>query len=126
MPHDCGRADPRDVDASDQSAGQDGRSHPELPSALEQIRVHAPELRSAFAALGAHDIRVFGSVARGEESDASDVDLLVDLEPGRGLFVLPRLQRAAEALLGCHVDVIPANGERTELVERLLREAIPL
>lgn len=54
--------------------------------------------------------RVFGSIARGEDSDASDIDLLVDREPGATLFDLGALQDELESLLACRVDVVtPAD-----------------
>jgi predicted nucleotidyltransferase/DNA-binding XRE family transcriptional regulator len=96
------------------------------PSALTLVREHAGELRTALGALGAVDIRVFGSVARGDETETSDVDLLVDLETDAGLFALLRMQSAAEAILGRSVDVAPVSGLKPDVAERVLREAVPL
>ncbi|HKH07428.1 MAG TPA: helix-turn-helix domain-containing protein [Agromyces sp.] len=95
-------------------------------SALTFVREHADELRTALGALGAVDIRVFGSVARGDETESSDVDLLVDLEADAGLFALLRMQSAAEAILGRSVDVAPSSGLKPDVAERVLREAVPL
>ncbi|MBI2320978.1 MAG: nucleotidyltransferase family protein [Chloroflexi bacterium] len=75
---------------------------------------------------GASNVRVFGSVARGDEDAASDIDLLVDLEPGRSLFDLGGLLMDIEELLGCRVDVVTEAGLRPRLRERVLNEAIPL
>ncbi len=55
------------------------------------------------------NIRVFGSVARGEDSADSDVDLLVDVPPGMGLLGLARLQRELEDILEAPVDLVPAD-----------------
>ncbi|MBI4505153.1 MAG: nucleotidyltransferase family protein [Chloroflexi bacterium] len=75
---------------------------------------------------GASNVRVFGSVARGDEDAASDLDLLVDLEPGRSLFDLGGLLMDIEELLGCRVDVVTEAGLRPRLRERVLNEAMPL
>jgi uncharacterized protein len=75
---------------------------------------------------GARDVRVFGSVARDEADEASDLDFLVDLAPGRTLFDLGGLQFELEAILGCRVDVVTAKGLKARIRERVLREAVPL
>lgn len=75
---------------------------------------------------GAGNVRVFGSAARGDESADSDVDLLVDLEPGVGLLELGRLRSELEALLGRSVDVVPAAGLKPHVAARVERELIPL
>src|SRR5258706_15493665 len=54
---------------------------------------------------GARNVRVFGSVARGEAEETSDLDLLVDMEPGRSLLDLSALERELSELLGCRVEV---------------------
>jgi predicted nucleotidyltransferase len=73
---------------------------------------------------GAHDVRLFGSVARGEERPDSDIDFLVTLEPGRTLLDLVRLESKLEALLGCPVDVATVAGLREPVRSSALREAI--
>jgi predicted nucleotidyltransferase len=81
-------------------------------------------IRATAAARGARDVRLFGSVARGEESERSDVDLLVTLEPGRTLLDLARLEIELERLLGRHVDVVTEAGLREPLRSTALREAV--
>lgn len=71
-------------------------------------------------------MRVFGSVARGEESDDSDIDLLVDLDEGVGLVTLIALGRELGDIFGREVDVVPAAGVKQEIQSVVLREAIPL
>ncbi len=71
-------------------------------------------------------VRVFGSVARGDANDDSDVDLLVSFEPGASLFDLIHLQEDAEQLIGSPVDVVSEGGLSPFLEERILREAVPL
>jgi predicted nucleotidyltransferase len=75
---------------------------------------------------GAKSIRLFGSVARGEEDASSDIDFLVEMESGRSLFDLGGLQMDLQELLGHRVDVVTEAGLRARLRERVLREAIPL
>ena len=92
------------------------------------IRERLAELRDAIqtaaAASGAIDIRVFGSVARGQEQDESDIDFLVSLKPGRTLLDLARLELRLEELLGQRVDVVTENGLREPIRSRVLREAV--
>ena len=75
---------------------------------------------------GASNIRIFGSVARGEADPKSDIDLLVDLEPGRSIFDLGGLLMDLQELLGQNVDVVTERGLRERIRERVLEEAIPL
>lgn len=75
---------------------------------------------------GAYNVRIFGSVARGEATPDSDVDFLVNLEPGRSLLDHAALILELEALLGCKVDVATERGLRERIRHRVLQEAIPL
>jgi len=76
------------------------------------------------ASCGASDVRLFGSVARGEDDEASDVDLLIRLEPGRSLLDLVRLESRLEELLGRSVDVVTEASLNEPTRSRALREAI--
>jgi hypothetical protein len=67
----------------------------------ELIREKRREILDIAAKHGAYNVRLFGSVARGEADEASDVDILVELEPERSLFDLGGLLMDLEALLGC-------------------------
>ncbi|PDW02930.1 nucleotidyltransferase family protein [Candidatus Viridilinea mediisalina] len=75
---------------------------------------------------GASNVRVFGSVARGEENDYSDIDLLVDLEPGRTLLDLGGLLMDLRELLQVQVDVGTTAMLKERIRDRVLAEAIPL
>jgi predicted nucleotidyltransferase len=75
---------------------------------------------------GAYNVRVFGSVARGEADQKSDIDLLVELEPGRSIFDLGGLLMDLQDLLGHKVDVVTERGLRERIRERVLKEAVPL
>jgi predicted nucleotidyltransferase len=75
---------------------------------------------------GAQNVRVFGSVARGESSESSDVDFLVQFSPGVTLLNHNALVRELETLLGGKVDVVSERGLKARIKERILKEAIPL
>jgi uncharacterized protein len=75
---------------------------------------------------GAHNIRVFGSVARGDADESSDIDLLVDFEPDRSLLDHAALVLDLEELLGRKVDVVTEKGIYWLLRRRILKEARPL
>ncbi len=75
---------------------------------------------------GASNVRVFGSVARGEADAESDIDLLVDMEPGRTLFDLSELLTDLQHLLGHDVDIVTEKGLHDRIRERVLKEAVPL
>ena len=74
----------------------------------------------------AGEVRVFGSVARGDNTRASDLDLLIATRPGCSLFDLGGLLADLEDLLHCRVDLVTDDGLKPRLRERVLREAIPL
>jgi predicted nucleotidyltransferase len=94
---------------------------------LEELRDRRREeiLRVA-ARRGARNVRVFGSVARGDSDEKSDVDFLVEMEPGRTLFDLSGLLLDLESLLQVSVDVVTERGLRPRVRERVLAEAVPL
>jgi len=75
---------------------------------------------------GARNVRIFGSVARGDEKENSDVDLLVEMEPGRSLLDRVALGQDLEDLLGLKVDVVTEKGLHRLIRERVLRETVPL
>ena len=75
---------------------------------------------------GASNVRIFGSVARGEAGPQSDLDVLVDLDPGRSLFDLGAFLMDLQDLLGCKVDVVTEKGLHWYVRARVLEEAVPL
>lgn len=75
---------------------------------------------------GARNVRLFGSVATGHDGPASDVDLLVDVGPEVGLFALGLMRSDAERILQVAVDIVPANGLKPDVAERIRSEAIAL
>jgi predicted nucleotidyltransferase len=86
---------------------------------------HAEILRIA-GRYGAHNVRVFGSVARAEADERSDIDFLVEMEPGRSLFDLGGMQSELESALGCPVDVVTEKALKARIRSRVLQEAIPV
>jgi predicted nucleotidyltransferase len=90
------------------------------------IKEKREEILRLAAKHGAYNVRLFGSVARGEADSLSDVDVLVDLEPGRNLLDLGGLLMELQELLGCKVDVVPEKGLRSRIRQRVLHEAVPL
>jgi predicted nucleotidyltransferase len=92
----------------------------------ELLKDRREDILNIAAQHGAHNVRVFGSVARGEARPDSDVDLLVELEPGRSLLDLGGLLMDLQTLLGREVDVVTDKGLRDRIRARVLQEAKPL
>jgi uncharacterized protein len=90
------------------------------------LRTRREEIIRVAAQHGARNVRIFGSVARGEARPDSDVDILVDVDPGRSLLDLGALLVDLEDLLGCDVDVVTEPVLRPRLRQRVIREAVPL
>ena len=90
------------------------------------LKSRREEIISIAAKHGARNVRVFGSVARGEADDKSDIDLLVEFESGRSLLDHAGLWLELQDLLGCKVDVVSERGIKPRIRERVLREAVPL
>ena len=111
------------------------RSQPEISRLLRfhgstelgrRVTQHRSEILAILARGGARRPKVFGSVANGSDLPGSDIDLLVEIDNGVTLFSLARLERQLSDLLGAPVDLVPADGLREHLAERVLAEAIPL
>jgi predicted nucleotidyltransferase len=92
----------------------------------ELLKEKQGEILGLAAKYGARNVRIFGSVARGKADEQSDVDFLVEMEPGRSLLDLGGLQAELEALLGCSVDVVTEKGLKPRIRGRVLAEAIQI
>jgi predicted nucleotidyltransferase len=94
---------------------------------LEEVRSrYRNQILAAAGRRGAQNIRIFGSVARGDQHPDSDVDFLVDFEPGRSLLDLTGLWLDLEAVLGCKVDVVSSRGLKPRLALEVMRDAVSL
>ena len=92
----------------------------------ELLKAKREDILRVAARHGARNVRVFGSIARGEADERSDVDLLVGFEPGRSLLDHAALWLELQDLLGCKVDVVSEGGIKARIRERVLREAVPV
>jgi predicted nucleotidyltransferase len=90
---------------------------------FSDLQAQRERILAVAARHGASDVRVFGSIARGEGGPDSDVDVLVTLDPGRTLLDLGGLQFELESLLGRRVDVVTDGGISGELAMHVRREA---
>ncbi len=89
---------------------------------LEEVRSrYRDQIVAAAGRRGAHNIRVFGSVARGDQHYDSDMDFLVDFEPGRSLLDLTGLWLHLESVLGCKVDVVSGRGLKPRMASGVMR-----
>ena len=100
-----------------------GRNKSRRSVALPAIR---DDVRRIAAAHGAANVRVFGSVGRGEQAASSDLDLLVDMAEGRSLFDLIALSNDLEESLGVDVDVVTEASLSPYIRDRVLDEAVAL
>ena len=96
------------------------------PDIYDLVQSKKGEIAELAARYGASHIRIFGSIARRTADEKSDIDFLVELEPGRTLFDLGGLSFDLERLLGRHVDVCTETILRSQVRSRILAEAIPL
>ena len=92
----------------------------------ERVKAKRQEILTIAARHGARNVRLFGSVARGEADERSDVDLLVDMELGRSLLDHAALAIELNRLLDCKVDVVSERGLKPRIRARVLKEAVAL
>ncbi len=92
----------------------------------QAVREKREAILKIAARRGARNVRLFGSLARGEESADSDVDLLVDMEEGRSLLDLSHLLQDMEELLGCRVHIVEPEALHWAIREQIIEEAVPL
>jgi predicted nucleotidyltransferase len=95
-------------------------------SSRELLKQYRNEVFRIAALHGVANVRVFGSVARGDNDDSSDINFLVSMVPGRSLFDLGGFLMDLQDLFGRKVDVVTERGLRPRMRERVLRKAIPV
>ncbi len=92
----------------------------------EALERHREEVREIVRRFGADNPRLFGSVARGEDTEGSDVDILVDLPERESYYQLFRIEDALEKLLGCKVEVYPFRDEASRFFRRISVDLRPI
>jgi predicted nucleotidyltransferase len=93
---------------------------------IDLIHKKREEILRIAAEHGAKNIRIFGSVLRGEDTENSDIDFLIELEPGRSLLDHVALIQDLEDLLGRRIDVVTESALHWYIKPRVLEEAMPL
>ncbi len=93
---------------------------------LDEVRAHRTDILRLGERFGVRNIRVFGSVARGEARQDSDLDLLVDVDRGHGYFDMAGFALGVEDELGVFTQVATARGLKERIRARVLREAVAL
>lgn len=92
----------------------------------ELLKAKRQEILRIAARHGARNVRVFGSLARGDANEESDIDLLVEMGPGRSLLDHAALWLELQEAVGRKVDVVSDRGIKPRIRERVLHEAVPL
>lgn len=92
----------------------------------EVLKLRRDAILRIASARGARHVRVFGSTVRGERGPSSDIDLLVEMDPGRSLVDLMSLEDELEQLLGSPVDVVTEAALSPRFRDRVLAEAVAL
>lgn len=93
---------------------------------LDEVRAHRDDIMRLGERFGVRNIRIFGSVARGEADQNSDLDLLVEVERGHGYFDMAGFALGVEDQLGVFTQVATPHGLKTRIRDRVLREAVAL
>jgi predicted nucleotidyltransferase len=95
-------------------------------NAITDLLPYCPAIRSLAAKYRAENVRLFGSVARGEAKADSDIDLLVHFAEGASLLDQVGLKQELEELLGCPVDVVSDRAVNRHIRDRVFQDAVPL
>jgi len=90
---------------------------------LQKYRLKIGELAKQYHS---HNVRVFGSVAKNENTESSDIDFLIDPDPEQDLFDVIRLRRALQELLNCDVDIVHSTALHHTIKQEVLASAVLL
>ena len=90
------------------------------------MAAHRGELREVLRRHGVTNAHLFGSVARGDDHEGSDVDILVDFAGGTSLFDILKIQDELEQIIGVEVDLVPTGGLKDKVRARVRRNLIAL
>lgn len=93
---------------------------------MQEVLLRRGDIMTVAQQNGAHDLRIFGSVARGQANESSDLDILVRFDPERTLFDHGELVMDLQDLLGVKVDVLDEDGLRPRFRHHIMKEAVPL
>jgi hypothetical protein len=95
---------------------------------LADLRARRDDILRLAAQHKAYNVRVFGSVARGDSTPESDVDLMVSFQDGASIYEMSGLWQDLEALLGCKVDVASddVHPRRERFMQRIAKDVVPL
>ena len=97
-----------------------------VANSLEILRAKREQILNICAKHGAYNVRLFGSVARGDADENSDIDIMVSFEPGRSLLDHGALLMELKEFLGCKVDVVSERGIKPRIRDRVFKEAVAL
>jgi hypothetical protein len=92
----------------------------------QRVVAHRGQLREVLRRQGVTNPEVFGSAARGDDHEGTDVDILVDFPPGTSIIDIIGIQHELEDLLGVHVDLVPRNGLKERVRVRAAKDLIAL
>lgn len=104
----------------------DATEAPRRRITMSDLRARGREIRSLAERRGVRNIRVFGSVARGDADERSDLDLLIDYGPETDLFDLAGFALDVEEMLGVYTQVATVQGLKPRMRDRVLQEAVAL
>lgn len=99
---------------------------PNTAPTLADLRARRDDILRAAAQYGAYNVRVFGSVARGDATEGSDVDLVVQFQDWVSLYELSGLKQHLEALLGRSVDIADSETQKRRFLERIAKDVVAL
>ena len=93
---------------------------------LEELRQYKPQILALAEKYGVENIRIFGSVARGDAKPESDIDFMVNMKGGSGMWELAGMWHEMEELLHCKVDLVPENAAYAHILTAAQQEGKPL